>query len=228
MKDTLMFQNLPVDEQPRERCLSVGPTQLSNVELLAILLRTGIKDKTVLELAQQVLVESGGIKGLNQITSEQLIGIKGIGPNKATAILATVELSKRMTQAKTIKSTKIASPQDCVSFLMPQMRHLCQEHFKVIFLDTKNQVTGQKDIFIGSLNRAIVHPREVFCEAIKRSSAAIICVHNHPSGDPTPSEQDINLTQRLVEVGELVGIKLLDHLIIGEDCYISLKEKNYM
>ena len=127
-----------------------------------------------------------------------------------------------------MKLDSILSPSDCVSFLSAEMKHLTQEHFVVLFLDTKNYIIGKKTIFIGSLNKAIVHPREVFKEAIKRSSASVICAHNHPSGDPTPSQQDIQLTHRLYEAGELIGIKLLDHLIIGDEQFTSLKEKGYL
>ncbi len=154
--------------------------------------------------------------------------IDGIGESKAIQILASIELGKRIAKAKHQKFAAILSPSDCVSYLSAEMKHLTQEHFVVLFLDTKNFIIGKKTIFIGSLNKAIVHPREVFKEAIKRSSAAVICAHNHPSGDPTPSQQDIQLTHRLYEAGELIGIKVLDHLIIGDDQFTSLKEKGYL
>ena len=175
-----------------------------------------------------ILQQTQGLKLLNEITVEELMSINGIGESKAIQILASIELGKRIAKAKHVKLDSILSPSDCVSFLSAEMKHLTQEHFVVLFLDTKNYIIGKKTIFIGSLNKAIVHPREVFKEAIKRSSASVICAHNHPSGDPTPSQQDIQLTHRLYEAGELIGIKLLDHLIIGDEQFTSLKEKGYL
>ena len=228
MQELCMIRDLPLEERPRERFLSVGAKALSNAELLAIILRNGTPKESALHLAQRVLSAEGGLQALNHLTIEELTKIKGIGPNKAIVVLAAAELGKRISQAHLVKLAKISSPEECVSFLLPQMKHLQQEHFIVIFLDTKNNIIGQKTIFIGSLNRAVVHPREVFCEAIKRSSASIICAHNHPSGDPSPSEQDITLTHRLSEAGSVIGISLLDHLIIGSENFISLKGRGYI
>lgn len=228
LMEPFMIRDLPLEERPRERLLLEGAAYLSNVELLAILLRTGTKQQSALGLAQLILQQTQGLKLLNEITLEELVSIHGIGESKAIQILATIELGKRIAKAKNIKQNSILSPSDCVSYLSAEMKHLTQEHFVVLFLDTKNYIIGKKTIFIGSLNKAIVHPREVFKEAIKRSSASVICAHNHPSGDPTPSSQDIQLTHRLSEAGELLGIKLLDHLIIGDDQFVSLKEKGYL
>ena len=196
-----------------------GAHYLSNAELLAILLRTGSKGQSALAIAQKLLRQSEGLKFLNEMTVEELMSIQGIGESKAIQILASIELGKRISKASHIKQDSILSPEDCVSFLAADMKHLTQEHFIVLFLDTKNYIIGQK---------AIVHPREVFKEAIKRSSASVICAHNHPSGDATPSQQDIQLTHRLYEAGELIGIRLLDHLIIGDNQFTSLKEKGYL
>ncbi len=223
-----MIRDLPYEERPRERLLLEGATYLSNAELLAILLRTGSKGQSALAIAQTLLKQVRGLKFLNEITIEELVSIQGIGESKAVQLLASIELGKRITKASHIKQDAILSPEDCVSFLSADMKHLTQEHFVVLFLDTKNYIMGQKTIFIGSLNKAIVHPREVFKEAIKRSSASVICAHNHPSGDATPSQQDIQLTHRLYEAGELIGIRLLDHLIIGDNQFTSLKEKGYL
>ena len=223
-----MIRDLPYEERPRERLLLEGATYLSNAELLAILLRTGSKGQSALAIAQTLLKQVRGLKFLNEITIEELVSIQGIGESKAVQLLASIELGKRNTKASHIKQDAILSPEDCVSFLSADMKHLTQEHFVVLFLDTKNYIMGQKTIFIGSLNKAIVHPREVFKEAIKRSSASVICAHNHPSGDATPSQQDIQLTHRLYEAGELIGIRLLDHLIIGDNQFTSLKEKGYL
>ncbi|MGL4336853.1 MAG: RadC family protein [Turicibacter sp.] len=226
--ESFMIRDLPHEERPRERLLNDGAPFLSNAELLAILLRTGTRNQSAVRLAQAILQKTEGLKLLNEITIEELIKIKGVGQNKAIEILACIELGKRISKSRQIKADAILSPSDCVSFLSADMKHLTQEHFVVLFLDTKNYIVGKKTIFIGSLNKAIVHPREVFRAAIKRSSASIICAHNHPSGDPTPSEQDIQLTHRLVEAGELIGIKVLDHVIIGDEQFVSLKEKGYI
>ena len=224
----MMMRDLPLEERPRERLLTEGAAFLSNAELLAILLRTGTKNQSALEIASQILQETEGLKFLSELTIEELTLIKGIGKSKAIQLLASIELGKRLVKKPLTKISTIYSPDDCVDYLSSYMINLTQEHFMVIFLDTKNYVIGKKTIFIGSLNKAIVHPREVFKEAIKRSSASIICAHNHPSGDPTPSEQDISLTHRLYEAGELIGIKVLDHLIIGDQQFVSLKEKGYI
>jgi len=223
-----MIRDLPMEERPRERLLTEGATSLSNVELLAILLRTGTKKQSVVHLAQAILQKTEGLKDLNEVTVEELMTVDGIGKSKAIQVIASIELGRRIAKVNQVKTNLILSPEDGFSFLVAEMKHLTQEHFIVLFLDSKNFILGKKTIFIGSLNRAIVHPREVFKEAIKRSSAAIICAHNHPSGDPSPSAQDIQITHRLEEVGELIGIKVLDHLIIGSDQFISLKEEGYL
>ena len=226
--EQLMIRDLPMEERPRERLLAEGAFCLSNVELLAILLRTGTKNQSAVYLAQSILQKTKGLKALNEITVEELREVDGIGASKAVQILASVELGKRVAKSNRVKSNSILSPEDCFTYLSAEMKHLTQEHFVVLFLDTKNCILGKKTIFIGSLNRAIVHPREVFKEAIKRSSASIICAHNHPSGDPSPSSQDIQLTHRLEEAGELIGIKVIDHVIIGDEKFVSLKEKGYL
>ena len=223
-----MIKDLPLSERPRERLLSSGAAYVSNAELLAILLRTGTKKQSALDLAQSILTYTGGLKDLNEITPEELMKIPGIGQSKAVMLLAGIEFGKRILDSKQNKRSPIQSPEEAYQLLSPKMQHLSQEHFVVLFLDTKNNVIGNKTIFIGSLNKAIVHPREVFKEAIKRSAASIVCAHNHPSGDAQPSAQDIQLTHRLEEVGDLVGIKLVDHLIIGEGQFVSLREKGYL
>jgi len=222
------IKEMEVSERPRERFLKLGPNHLSNTELLAIMLRTGTRQYGALQLAQEILDQSGGLKALNEATPEELMKLDGVGQSKAVMILAGLEMGRRIMEAQSQKSEMLLSPEDGYQLLSPGMRHLTQEHFVVLFLDTKNYVIGKKTVFIGSLNKAIVHPREVFKEAIKRSSAAIVCAHNHPSGDPTPSAQDIQLTHRLEEVGELVGIKLVDHIIIGEGQFASLREMGYL
>jgi DNA repair protein RadC len=224
----LMIRDVPKDARPRERLLSDGPESLSNQELLAILLRTGTKDESVLELAQRLLHHFEGLRSLKDATIEEMTSIKGIGKAKAMQILAALELGRRISRLSYDERYVIRSPEDGAKYVMEDMRFLSQEHFVAIYLNTKNQVIHRKTVFIGSLNSSIVHPREVFKEAIKRSAASVICAHNHPSGDPTPSREDIEVTKRLAESGRIIGIELLDHLIIGDHTFISLKEKGYV
>jgi len=225
---TLMIRDVPKEARPRERLLSDGPESLSNQELLALLLRTGTKEESVLQLAQRLLHHFEGLRLLKDATVEEMTSIKGIGEAKAIQILAAIELGRRIGRLSYDERYVIRSPEDGANYVMDDMRFLSQEHFVAIYLNTKNQVIHRKTVFIGSLNASIVHPREVFKEAIKRSAASIICAHNHPSGDPTPSREDIEVTRRLAECGRIIGIELLDHLIIGDQKFISLKEKGYV
>ncbi|RDV22122.1 JAB domain-containing protein [Parageobacillus toebii] len=225
---TFMIRDVPKDARPRERLLSSGPESLADHELLAILLRTGTKEESVLQLAHRLLKHFEGLRLLKDATIEEITSIKGIGTTKAVQILAAIELGRRISRLSYNERYVIRSPEDGAKYVMEDMRFLSQEHFVAIYLNTKNQVIHRKTIFIGSLNASIVHPREVFKEAIKRSAASIICVHNHPSGDPTPSREDIDVTKRLAERGRIIGIELLDHLIIGDQKFVSLKEKGYV
>lgn len=220
------IKDLPEDERPREKLYKYGPKALSNTELLAIIIRTGSRENTAIELSQKLLAgKKEGIYFLTDTSLQEIMKVKGIGKCKAAQILAAVELGKRVMSSAHNDKSKITSPTDIVDLLMLDMIHLKKEHFKIVMLDTKNQVIGIEDISVGSLNSSIVHPREVFKEAIVKSSASIILVHNHPSGDPTPSKEDIAITRRLAEGGDILGVKVLDHIIIGNNKYISLKEK---
>lgn len=201
-----------------------GAEALSHAELLAILLRTGTSNESAVHLAQRILNESGGLRRLAESAWEDLARVRGIGPAKALQVLASIELGRRVARSKLPETVKIACPQDAAELLMEDLRHCREERFVCLFLDTKNQVIGRQTLSIGSLNASIVHPREVFKAAIRRSSASILCAHNHPSGDPTPSAEDIHLTKRLEEAGQLIGIELLDHLVIGDNRFVSLKE----
>lgn len=225
---TLMIKNVPKEDRPRERAVRLGPNHLTNQELLAILLGSGSKEESVMTLAGRVLMHFEGLKLLHDATIEELTAIKGIGPAKGVQILAAIELGRRMSQYKPHEKYVIRSPDDGASFIMEELRTLKQENFVALFLNTKNQVIHRQTIFVGSLNASIVHPREVFREAVKRAAASIIVAHNHPSGDPTPSQEDIQVTRRLVESGKMIGIELLDHLIIGDRKFVSLKEKGYL
>ena len=222
------IKDIPVEDRPRERLIKYGSEALSNSELLAIILRTGTKSETAIDMATRLISSNEGLKFLSSCTIQELSQVKGIGNAKASQIKAAVELGKRLKNYRTDNKIKINSPEDIADLVMEDMRYLKKEHLRVIFLNTKNIVIDVKDLSIGSLNASVVHPREIYSEAIRRSSAAIIICHNHPSGDPTSSQEDINITRRLYEVGKLVGIDLLDHVIIGDGCYISLKEKGIL
>jgi DNA repair protein RadC len=216
------------DDQPRERLLIEGVSSLSNTELLAVLLRTGTKEESVLALAGRILHHFDGLRMLKDATVEELTNINGIGIAKAAQLIAAFELGHRMVRIEYKERYSIRSPEDCANYMMEEMRFLQQEHFVCLYLNTKNQVMHRQTVFIGSLNASIVHPREVFREAFRRSAASIICLHNHPSGDPAPSREDIEVTKRLAECGKIMGVDLLDHIIIGEHRFVSLKEKGYI
>ena len=224
----MMIRDVNIADRPRERLLRQGAKSLSNQELLAILLRTGTKEESVLVLANRVLSTFERLHHLKHATIEEMVAIKGIGEVKAIQILAAIELGRRLSQKQNDDKYTVRSPQDAAAYLMPDMTSLSQEHFVVLFLDVKNQIIHKKTIFIGGLNASIVHPREIFREAVKRSAASIICAHNHPSGVPTPSPEDIEVTKRIQEAGYIIGIELLDHVIIGDHQFISLKEKGFI
>jgi DNA repair protein RadC len=220
------IKELPEEDRPREKLLKKGSKYLSNSELLALIIRTGGKKKTAVKLAQDLLNNFGGLKSIVDLSCEELKDVKGIGTAKATQIAAAVELAKRISALKNENHNKINSPIKAVELLSPEMRFLKQEVLKAVLLDVKNQVIAIPEISRGGLSSSIVHPREVFREAIRRSSAALILVHNHPSGDPKPSADDLNITKRLVKTGEIVGIKVVDHIIIAGENYLSFKEEN--
>ena len=224
----MLIRDYPKEERPRERFLQDGPQSLSNQELLALLLRTGSREESVLQLSGRLINSFKGLRLLKEASVEELTVIKGIGEAKAIQILASVELGRRINNLNDQDRYVIRSPEDGANYCMEEMRFLSQEHFVCLYLNTKNQVLHKTTVFIGSLNASIVHPREVFKEAFRRSAASIICLHNHPSGDPSPSREDIEVTKRLVECGKIIGIEILDHIIIGEHKYVSLKEKGYL
>ncbi|MFE4714490.1 MULTISPECIES: DNA repair protein RadC [Paenibacillus] len=225
---TFMLRDLPHEERPRERMMHYGAESLSQAELLAILLRTGTHQESAIHVAQRILSQVGSLRQLADLSIKEMTEIKGIGPAKAVQLKAGIELGRRMANSRLTEPVIIRSPQDAAEILTEQLRYLQKEHFVCLFLNTKNHVIAQETLSMGSLNASIVHPREVFRAAIKCSSASIICAHNHPSGDPTPSPEDIALTGRLLRAGEIVGIDVLDHLIIGDKGFISLKEKGHM
>ena len=222
---TIRIKDLPFDDRPREKMQEYGVSFLSNAELIAIIIGSGTAKQSALDVARNLLVKNNGLEGFNLATLEELVEINGIGQAKATKLVASVELGKRLSTLKRNSSKKITCPSDAAYLLMDELKFKNKEYFDIIMLNTKNIVQCVTNISIGSLNSSIVHPREVFLEAIKKSSASIILVHNHPSGDPKPSREDINLTNRMIKAGEILGINVLDHIIIGEECYYSMKEE---
>lgn len=227
MSNNIRINEIPSGERPREKLLFYGAQFLSNEELLAIILRTGNKDSNVVELSYRIIHSVGGLSGLFKASAKELMKVKGVKEAKATQILAMCELYKRF-KVSELTQVKISKPSDVAELVLDELRMLRQEVLILITLDTKNKVISKKEIFKGGLNSSLVHPREIFREAVKDSAASIIICHNHPSGDPTPSRDDINITTRLKECGKMMGIELLDHLIIGDNRFISLKEKDIL
>jgi len=229
--EEVLIKDLPLEERPRERLLEYGAGALANAELLAIILRTGSKQQSVLNLARSILKQTDGLKHINEISINELTKIAGVGPSKAVQIMASIELGKRVSQSLVLKEgevERVLTPKDCFILLGNEMKYLKQEHFVVLSLDAKSRLIAKDTVFVGALNATLVHPREVFRTAVKRMAAAIICVHNHPSGDIEASNQDIMMTKLLVEAGKMMGIPIDDHVIIGGDDYSSLKAYGHM
>lgn len=204
----------------------LGAEQLTDQELLAILLATGSKEGSAMDLAEQLLQQHEGLNGLRSLSLAELMEQKGIGVAKATTIAAAIELGKRIHIGGSAYRPVITGSADAAKLMQGRMRYLDREHFQVMLLNHKKAVLGIETVSIGTLNSSLVHPREVFKQAIKRSASTVILVHNHPSGNCEPSEQDLQVTSRLKEVGQIVGIEVIDHIIIGEDSYYSFRENN--
>jgi DNA repair protein RadC len=227
MKDSFTVHDLPLSERPRERLFKLGSEALSVQEILALILGRGIKGESVMVTSQKLLSRFGNLKGVADASVEELTQMKGIGPAKAAQIKAALELSKRLEADVGEKPQPILkSPEDVAAVVKSKLKGKKREHFWVLCLDTRNRLINDKLVSIGSLDTSIVHPREVFKEAVSSSAASVIFVHNHPSGDPEPSKEDIELTKRLVQAGEIIGIDVLDHIIVCDKSYLSLKAKN--
>jgi DNA repair protein RadC len=230
--DYLTIKEMPEDTRPRERLERAGPGALSNQELIAILLSTGTvvgaRKYTALDLATQLLKTFENLKGLARADFSQLTAVAGIGPAKACQVMAAFELAKRVAIFSGETKPIIRQPTDVFEYFSAHLSLLTQEEFCVAMLDTKNRLIKHEFISKGTLNASIVHPREVFRPAVVHAAAAIIVLHNHPSGDPTPSQEDLDITRRLVEAGNIIGINLLDHLIVGGATFTSLKEMRLM
>jgi DNA repair protein RadC len=219
-----MMKDLPETERPREKLLAKGAPVLSESELLAILLRTGRKHTSVQRLAEE-LIAKYGLSGLGGVSPRELSKFPGIGLAKAVTVIAGIELGKRLSCQAPQERIIVRCPQDAVNAVMPRLRYETKEHFMVIMLSTKNHILALPIISTGSLNASVVDPRDLFREAINHNAAGIILVHNHPSGDPTPSQEDIALTRKLVDGGKLLDVSVHDHIIIGDGKYVSLREK---
>lgn len=219
------IKQLPTHERPRERLIQSGDEHLTDAELLGIIIRDGTTNYSAVDLAQKLLSEYGDFRRLSMASVGELCRIKGIGPARAAQIKASLAIAKRFSTISVKPLQQFKCSNDIFDHFHERLRGKKQEIFAVVLLDNKNRVMKELQISAGSLTSSIVHPREVFNPAIKESAASVIFVHNHPSGDPEPSKEDIQITQRLAEVGTLIGIKVLDHIIIGNETHVSLKER---
>lgn len=219
------------ESRPYEKCREFGAASLTNAELLAVLLRTGTRGESVLSLAEKLLHPVFGHAGLLNVhtwTYEQLMSVRGIGTVKAVQILCLSELSKRLSKTSAGEGPDLSSPSCVASYFMEDMRHHAQEILKVVHVNTRMKMIGSEDISRGTVNASVISPRELFREALQKNAVSIILLHNHPSGDPEPSREDVLVTKRIYEAGALIGIDLLDHIIIGDRKYISLRESGFM
>lgn len=219
------IKDMPADERPRERLAHAGSAALSTAELLAIILRTGVSGENVLDVSQRLLAKYGGLAGLARAGFVELCAEKGLGAAKTAQLKASLELGRRLLVAAPDERPQVKSPSDAANLLMGEMGLLEQEHMRVVLLDTRNRVQGIHTVYQGSLNTTMVRVGELFRDAIRSSSAAIIVAHNHPSGDPTPSPEDVAVTQQIVSAGKLLDIDVLDHLIISHQRFVSLRER---
>ena len=219
------IKEIPVDDRPREKMANKGATALTDAELVAILLRTGTAEKSALDIASELTADGGLYKRLASITRlNELMNIKGLGQAKAATVLAALEIGRRIASAKPVEKIHLSCPQDVAEFLMPRLRYAVKEQFIVILLNGKNKVIGTEVISEGSLSSSIVHPREVYASALLHHAAAIMVAHNHPSGDPKPSDEDREITSLLAQSGKVLGIPLVDHIVIGDGTYYSFLE----
>ncbi len=228
MKESNTIKEMYHDERPYEKCERFGAENLTDAELLAVILRTGTRGENSLELARR-LIHSGqgktGLTDIHQWSLERLMKVRGIGRVKAIQIRCLCELSKRMAREAASSGLDFSSPQTIARYYMEDMRHRKREVLKLILLDSRSRFISESDISTGTVDMALISPRELFIEAFQRGASYIILMHNHPSGDPAPSREDIRITRRVYEAGMLIGIGLLDHIIIGDNCFFSMKEK---
>ena len=222
---THMIRDMAEGDRPRERMEKVGERALSTVELLAITLRTGVGGESVIRLSERLLGQLNGLPGLAKASMNELQGVNGIGPAKAAEVKAALELGRRLMASAPEEKTRVTSPADAANLLMSDMAFLEQEHLRLVLLDTRNQVISTPTVYIGSLNTSVIRVGELFRFAIKDNAAAFIVAHNHPSGDPSPSPEDVHVTRLIVKAGKLLDILLLYHIIICRHLFVSFKEK---
>jgi len=220
-----LIRELPAQERPRERLKKYGAASLSNAELLAIILRTGAASESVLNLSAKLLARFGGLSGLAKAGFGELCMERGLAEAKAAQLKAALELGRRLLSTQPEERLAVRSPQDVANLLQAEMSLLEQEELRLVLLNTKNQVLAISQVYKGSVNTSLIRVSELFREAVRENCPALVVVHNHPSGDPTPSPEDIKITEQIVKAGKLLDIEVLDHLIIGHQRYVSLKER---
>ncbi len=227
MNKSFTIRDLPKEERPRERLIKFGEQALSAQELLQVILGRGIAGESVAVTAQKLLTQFGSLKRLSEASVEELSSVKGIGPAKATQIKAVFEIGRRIaTETPSYKGKELNDPKKVYRLIKSKLKDYHKEHFYIIPINSRNfSIT---EISVGSINASIVHPREVFAEAIKNKAVSVIFAHNHPSGDPEPSEDDLAITKRLVETGKVVGIEVVDHIIVAGNSFLSFKEKGLL
>jgi DNA repair protein RadC len=213
---------------PRERLLRLGPRALSDAELLALLFRTGSGELGALEVARKVLVDHGGLGALSKMAGRELLSARGVGPAKSASLFAAMELGRRLAERTLHPGAPVRRPADVARHFFPRLRHAPQESFYILLLDGRHRVLSERLVSRGTLTASLVHPREVFRPAVRDAAAAMILVHNHPSGDPAPSPEDREVTTRLVRAGELMGIPVLDHVVVAEQGFTSLRERGWL
>lgn len=230
MSQTNTMKTLPELERPYEKCERLGAGSLSDAELLAVLLRTGSRGENVLDLSRRILYYAGedGILGIHHFTIERLKRMKGIGRVKAVQMVCISELAKRLAKARACEMLQFTCPASIAKYYMEDMRHERQEVMKLLMLNSKSRLIGESDISKGTVNASLITPRELFIEALQKNAVSIIILHNHPSGDPSPSREDRLITERIRQAGDLIGIELLDHIVIGNNCYISFSEQGLL
>lgn len=228
MSENNTIKEMYIEDRPYEKCEQFGAENLTDAELFAILLRTGTKGENSLHLAHKILCSESSRRGLlniHQWDMDSLLRVRGIGKVKAIQILCLSELAKRMAQASVLHELDFSSPRTIARYYMEDMRHREKEVLKLLFLNTKSKLIGESIVSTGTVNMALISPRELFLEAFKKNAVSIILLHNHPSGDPEPSREDVRITTRVYQAGMLIGIELLDHIIIGDNRFVSLRER---
>ncbi|MBQ9886014.1 MAG: DNA repair protein RadC [Lachnospiraceae bacterium] len=228
MQEYTSLKNRKTDNRPYERCEKYGPASLTDAELLAVIIRTGTIGESSIDIAERILCSSpadSGLASLYHLSLNELTNINGIGKVKAIQILCVAELSKRLARSRISDAVRFDNPQAVSEYYMEEFRHKEHEVLKIIYLDTKNRLLCDMNLSEGTVNSSLASPREIFIEALRHRAVYIMLLHNHPSGDPSPSNEDILFTQKIIKSGEMIDIHLLDHIIIGDNCYCSLKER---